>query len=229
MFKSPSFCYEFVRFGMPHLSTPIAISALLHSSNRPRRDDTRSAYVRRAALSMLSLLSALVISGGALAAESIGVAAALRGELIRVRAVESGDDFGPLFSGTRIFLGDEMEVASDCRMQIMLIDETVFTLGSGAKLTMEEFVYDPTTQTGSMTTQITKGAFRFVSGKLAKSSPEAIKVKLPSASLSIRGTQVARIVNENGNSQIILVGPGRTPLAQRLAQSPSAMCSAALI
>ena len=59
-----------------------------------------------------------------------------------------------------------------------------------------------------MTTQITRGTFRFMSGKLAKSSPNAMKVKLPSASLSIRGTQVAGIVDEDGGSQIILVGPG---------------------
>ena len=93
-------------------------------------------------------------------------------------------------------------------MQIMLLDETVFTLGSGARLTMDEFVYDPATQSGSMSTQITKGAFRFVSGKLAKSSPDAMKVRLPSANLSIRGTQVAGIVDEEGGSQIVLVGPG---------------------
>ena len=191
-------------FGMPHLSKPNVISVFLPSSNRPYRDIwrdvARSACVRRAVLSLLSLLSTLMISGGAVAAEFIGVAAALRGEVIRVSAVEGGGDVGPLFSGTRIFLGDEIEVASDGRMQIMLLDETVFTLGSGAKLTMDEFVYDPATQTGSMTTQITKGAFRFVSGKLAKSSPKAMKVKLPFASLSIRGTQVAGIVNENGGS-----------------------------
>ena len=138
-------------------------------------------------LRLASLITALVISGGAAAGEFIGVAAALRGEVIRVAAVDGGGDVGPVSSGTRIFLGDEIEVASDGRMQIMLLDETVFTLGSGAKLTMDEFVYDPATQSGSMTTQITKGAFRFVSGKLAKSSPEAMKVKLPTASLSIRG------------------------------------------
>ncbi len=73
---------------------------------------------------------------------------------------------------------------------------------------IDEFVYDPATQAGSMTTNITKGAFRFVSGKLAKSSPKAMKVNLPSASLSIRGTQVAGLVDEDGGSQVVLVGPG---------------------
>ena len=163
---------------------------------------------RRAIMGLLSLLFATIMPGAVIAAEFIGVAAALRGEVIRVVAVDGGGEVGPVSSGTHIFLGDEIEVASGGRMQIMLVDETVFTLGSGARLTMDEFVYDPATQSGSMTTQITKGAFRFVSGKLAKSSPDAMKVRLPSASLSIRGTQVAGIVDEDGGSEIVLVGPG---------------------
>ena len=158
--------------------------------------------------SLLLLCLLLAISQSAAAADFIGVAAALRGEVIRVAVKGGNGDVGPVSSGTRIFLGDQIEVAPGGRMQIMLLDETVFTLGSGARLTMDEFVYDPASETGAMTTKITKGAFRFVSGKLAKSSPEAMKVKLPSASLSIRGTQVAGIVDEQGGSQIVLVGPG---------------------
>ena len=192
---------------MPHLLAHSALSSFPAPPTCQWSDSSRGSRARRKVLWLLSLITGLVISGGVAAGEFIGVAAALRGEVIRVAAVDGGD-VGPVSSGTRIFLGDEIEVASDGRMQIMLLDETVFTLGSGAKLTMDEFVYDPATQSGSMTTQITKGAFRFVSGKLAKSSPEAMKVKLPTASLSIRGTQVAGIVDENGGSQIVLVGPG---------------------
>ena len=168
------------------------------------RGDIQNRHLRNAVL----VIVALTMSNAALAAEFIGVAAALRGDVIRVSAASEASEVGPVSSGSKIFLGDEIEVASGGRMQIMLLDETVFTLGSGAKLTIDEFVYDPAAQSGSMTTQITKGAFRFVSGKLAKSSPEAMKVRLPSASISIRGTQVAGIVDEDGGSQIVLVGPG---------------------
>ena len=168
------------------------------------RGDIQNRHLRNAVL----VVVALTMSNAALAAEFIGVAAALRGDVIRVSAASEASEVGPVSSGSKIFLGDEIEVASGGRMQIMLLDETVFTLGSGAKLTIDEFVYDPAAQSGSMTTQITKGAFRFVSGKLAKSSPEAMKVRLPSASISIRGTQVAGIVDEDGGSQIVLVGPG---------------------
>jgi len=165
--------------------------------------------VRRFMASSIVLTSfVLVITGSATAADFIGVAAALRGDVVRVAITDGDGDVGPVSSGTRIFLGDQIEVGPGGRMQIMLLDETVFTLGSGARLTMDEFIYDPASQTGSMATKITKGAFRFVSGKLAKSSPDSMKVTLPSASLSIRGTQVAGIIDDQGDSQIILVGPG---------------------
>ena len=161
-----------------------------------------------AVVTMLFTAQFVGLAGQAVAAEFIGVAAAMRGDVIRVSSASSEIPSGPLESGTRIYLGDKIEVATDARMQILLLDETVFTLGSGARLTIDEFVFDPSTQSGSVTTQITKGAFRFVSGKLAKSSPTAMKVQLPTATLSIRGTQVAGLVEEDGDSQVILVGPG---------------------
>ena len=147
-----------------------------------------------AVFTMLFTAQFVGLAGQAVAAEFIGVAAAMRGDVIRVSSASSEIPSGPLESGTRIYLGDKIEVATDARMQILLLDETVFTLGSGARLTIDEFVFDPSTQSGSVTTQITKGAFRFVSGKLAKSSPTAMKVQLPTAILSIRGTQVAGLV-----------------------------------
>ena len=94
----------------------------------------------------ISLFFGLVLSGSITAvsaAEFIGVAAALRGDVIRVSAVQGDTDNGKVTSGTKIFLGDEIEVAAGGRMQIMLVDETVFTLGSGARLVIDEFVYDP--------------------------------------------------------------------------------------
>lgn len=45
-------------------------------------------------LVLLSLLPALVASGGAAAAEFIGVAAALRGDVIRVATADGGGDEG---------------------------------------------------------------------------------------------------------------------------------------
>ena len=75
----------------------------------------------------------------------------MRGDVIRVSSASSEILSGSLVSSTRIYLGDKIEVASDGRMQILLLEETVFTLGSGAQLTIHEFVFDPSTQSGSKT------------------------------------------------------------------------------
>ena len=63
----------------------------------------------------IPLLVGLVFSTSATiatAAEFIGVAAALRGDVVRVSAVQGDSDIGKVTSGTKIFLGDEIEVAS---------------------------------------------------------------------------------------------------------------------
>lgn len=156
----------------------------------------------------LAIVASSIVTLSASADDFIGVAAAMHGDVIRISTSGSHAGIGQVTSGTKIYLGDEIEVAANSRMQILLRDETVFTLGSGARLTIDEFVFDPAAQTGSLTTQITRGAFRFVSGKLAKSSPTAMKVRLPTAMLSIRGTQVAGLVDEDGGGQVVLVGPG---------------------
>ena len=56
-----------------------------------------------------------------IADEFIGVAAAMRGDVIRVSSTSSDATLGAVTSGTKIFLGDEIEVASGGRMQIMLL------------------------------------------------------------------------------------------------------------
>ena len=109
----------------------------------------------------------------AVAADFIGVAAALRGDVVRISTGSGDASPGPVSSGTKIFLGDEIKVASGGRMQIMLLDETVFTLGSGASLVIDEFVYDPAAETGSMTTQITKGGFPLCFRQAGQIKPES--------------------------------------------------------
>ncbi len=77
------------------------------------------------------------------------------------------------------------------RLQIMLLDESAITLGPDAQLTIDEFVYDPAnTNTNALSASIAKGAFRLVTGAIARQNPDGTEVKLPNAVLTIRGTTV---------------------------------------
>ena len=154
---------------------------------------------------MLRLLLLCAFSSVAAAADFIGVTAAVEGQVTRISST-SGAPTGPIESGTQVFEGDVLSVSDGGRAQVMLKDQTTFTLGSGAEMKIDEFVFG--TANDSLNANITKGAFRFVSGKIAKTGPDAMTVDLPSAVIGVRGTQVAGLLDANGEGDVVLIGPG---------------------
>lgn len=159
----------------------------------------------------------LVLASGALAqpaarpslaVQDIGVAAAVRGD---VRAVAPGQEkaIGRVVgSGKPLYLNDAVTTGKGARLQILLLDETTFTIGPEASMTLDEFVYDPATNKGRVSAQISKGAFRFVTGKIARRDVGDMKVRLPTGTIGIRGTITDGVVHENGDADVALGGPG---------------------
>ena len=141
-------------------------------------------------------------------AEQIGVTAALRGAVVRTASLQTGTPIGQMSSGQKVFLGDDIKVGAQGRLQVMLLDETVFTLGANSVMRIDEFVYDPgRANIARLTTSIKSGAFRFVSGRVARLNNDAMKVKLPAATIGVRGTSVGGEVEEDGTATLILLGP----------------------
>lgn len=150
----------------------------------------------------------MALATPSLAASQIGVTAALRGDVVRTASLESGAAIGQMSSGQTVFLGDDIKVGAQGRLQVMLLDETIFTLGANAVMRIDEFVYDPNDAAkSSLSTSITQGAFRFVSGQIARSGRDAMAVTLPGATIGVRGTSVAGNVAPNGAASVILLGP----------------------
>ena len=148
-----------------------------------------------------------------------GVAAAVRGDVILIAAAPRQENRAVgenVQSGDPVFLGDTIETGPDSGLQIMLMDETIFTIGPDAALIIDEFVYDPETSAGKVTASVLKGAFRFVSGRVAKEEPRNMSVKTPVGTIGIRGTSAAgRVIPANPNdpdseisADIVLLGPG---------------------
>lgn len=120
---------------------------------------------------------------------------------------EDGTDIGRLAGiGDPIYLNDEISTGADSSLQILLKDQTVFSIGPNSQLIFDEFIYDPTAADEvSLSASVTKGSFKFISGKISKLKPGAMKLKLPNATASIRGTSVAGRVGDNGASDIVLL------------------------
>ena len=136
-----------------------------------------------------------------------GVAAAVRGE-VRLVSFRSPEAVGAnLSSGDPVYLGDKIEAGPDAGLQIMLMDETIFTIGPDSAIVIDQFVYDPEKSAGKVGARVLRGVFRFVSGRVAANKPSDMEVKLPNGVIGIRGTSAAGIVR-NGQSQVVLLGPG---------------------
>lgn len=54
-------------------------------------------------------------------------------------------------------------------MQVLLVDGSTFTVGPKSSLVIDKFVYNSKTGTGQLAVTFSKGALRFVGGKLANS------------------------------------------------------------
>ena len=97
-----------------------------------------------------------------------GVAAAVEGKVKATTPPEKTAHV--LKSGDKIFMGDKIETGANGQLQILLLDQTVFTLGPLSSVTIDEFVYDPgnTEDKAGMV----KGIFRAVSGKVTQQKPQ---------------------------------------------------------
>ena len=156
-------------------------------------------------LRWILLSTALVVSAdAAFAAVQAGVAAAVRGGVDRSATAQVGAE---LKSGDPIFLGDTIRTDADGRLQILLLDETVFTVGPDSEMVIDEFVYDPGEGAGKVEARFVKGAFRFITGKVAQDTPENMEIELPTGSIGIRGTIASAQVGER-ESIVTLLGPG---------------------
>lgn len=113
-----------------------------------------------------------------------------------------------LKAGDPVYFGDEIIVEEQSKSQVLLLDETVLTLGQKSSITIDEFVYDPNTENGKISTSIAAGSVKVLSGKISQGNPEDLVVKTPAGSIGTRGTEFQTVVDDEGDSKVLLIGPG---------------------
>ena len=91
------------------------------------------------------------------------------------------------------------------KVGISFIDDTRVDVTAHSKLVIDEFVYDPNTNTGKLSLKATLGTVRYASGQIAKNSAQNVNIKTPTATIAVRGTDFAMTVNEIGGSTIVLL------------------------
>ena len=95
----------------------------------------------------------------------------------------------PATVGAIVQAGDVVIPGPTARSGITFRDNSLLSAGPNSVLAIDRFAFDSTTHQGSFESSLRKGTLAVVSGKLAKQSPDAMKVRTPAAILGVRGTE----------------------------------------
>lgn len=134
--------------------------------------------------------------------EPIGNVENLAGEVFAIRTDGTRVE---LQVGDPVFQGDILESGPDGAIGVMLADETTFSMGESGRMVLDEMVYDPATQEGSVSLSVLEGVFTFVSGQVAKTDPDAMTLDTPVATIGIRGTQVGIEIPNGEDMNVVLM------------------------
>lgn len=113
---------------------------------------------------------------------SIGNIAAMKG----VAQLKRSNSLVDAKMGMEILEGDEVVTQAKTRVQVLLKDNTVVTIGANSTFSFKEFSMKQNEEKVSM--EAKRGFFRSVTGEIGKIAPERFKVKTASATIGIRGT-----------------------------------------
>ena len=146
------------------------------------------------------LLIALIFSLNSYA--EIGEISELRGNGEVLRKDQSDKLLAKTALG--IFSYDDVRTGNG-RIGITFLDSTIIRLTEHSKIIIDEYIYDPDPSKSKMALKMASGTARFITGALGKIDKQNIKIRTPSATVAVRGTDFTTTVDELGRSLVILL------------------------
>ena len=151
-------------------------------------------------LSVLAVTSTLAAEKVSIEKQLIGIVGAISGVVkTETRELKTGD---------KIYLNETILAGADSGTQILLLDQSTFTIGSDSEVVMDTFIYDPDTNDGKIVANVKQGSLKVISGLISKKNPDSLTVKVPEGTLGSRGTEFQTMVSKKQTSTL-LIGPGK--------------------
>jgi len=142
---------------------------------------TRGASLLRAALLVTTAIVPFAISE---ASARVGVTSGADGDPLGKPPDEAER---VLRIGIDVQANEIITTGAKDRAHLVFLDGSALTVGSDARLVIDNFVYDPNTKKGELAINASKGVFRLVGGKISKAAP--INITTPSSTIGIRGVE----------------------------------------
>jgi FecR-like protein len=158
------------------------------------------AILPAASAAIVAALSLIIPEAGE-AADRVGVAAAVTPQ---ATSKPAGGSTKTLKIGKSVFYNERITTSDTGVVQVLLVDGSTFMVGPKSDLVIDKFVYDPRSGTGTLAATFSKGALRFVGGKLSKNEP-GVKVRTPAGELTVRGGIFQGIVRDGNHAVFAFV------------------------
>ena len=145
----------------------------------------------------LFALGLLVASAVAEAQTPVGRASRITGDQIG-SAQAPGGPVRKLAEGDSLFAGERIRTGAGTVLQIEFNDKSRFVLGPNTEFEVERFFQAAGGSSGeeAFTSRVLKGAFRYVSGLIAKKKRQNVRIIVAVATIGIRGTHFEGEVTE---------------------------------
>lgn len=137
------------------------------------------------------------VMGALLAAVLLGTVTPLSAaeEIARIKMargaayVERAGAQQPATPGLALLREDVLVTGADGRMALTFADNSRFSIERNSRVALQRFEFDTTSHAGALEARIDAGSMAIVSGKIAKETPDAMKIITPTSVLGARGTR----------------------------------------
>jgi hypothetical protein len=148
--------------------------------------------MRHLAIGVMCAVFIICIATSAAADDPAGIVKTVKGAASIMRQ----EKVTPAAGGQKIFKGDTVKTGPDGSLGIIFEDDTLLSLGPNSEVIINEYVFAPAHGNMSIVIRMLKGTAAYLSGIIAKLSPQSVKFETPTATLGVRGTSFCAQVIE---------------------------------
>jgi len=155
------------------------------------------------------IVAGLALTGARAGAAEIGSVAAVNPEMT---GTPPDDQTRELILGNTVVRDERIETSRLGSGQLMFLDQTALMVAPNSNIVLDRYVYDPDQDAGDLAASVTKGALRFIGGRITKQKDGVVHT--PTATIGIRGALVLILVGPNGVVEIIHIAGEYTSVRQ---------------
>ncbi len=148
---------------------------------------------------LLALSTAGLALGGILPATAAEIGEVVQRTYLGATA-EGAEPTHAIYFANAVHSQELVKTGAKGATELEFLDETRLVVGPNGTVKLDEFVYDPASETGGGQLSLQLGAFRYQSGELK--NKENMKLVTPTATMTIRGTHLVIFVDGDGATEV---------------------------